>query len=81
MAVEGFHRGLAGFGNVGAAKNLKDGDPYVFEVGEGGDVIDIPDVETELLGPGDGIAAVALGPTADARAYLVAAGLLLGVQG
>ena len=44
-------------------------------------MIYVPDVELEFLLPGDGVAAVALGPAGDAGAHFVAAGLLRGVEG
>ena len=44
-------------------------------------MVHIPHIELELLRPADGIAAVALCPSADTRAHLMPAHLLLGIQG
>ena len=39
-------------------------------------VIHIPDIQTELLLPGNGITTINLGPTTEARLHMVATGLL-----
>jgi hypothetical protein len=53
---------------------------YHLEIGGQRKVVDIPHVELELLRPRQGVAAMALRPTCDARAYIVTPHLLLTVQ-
>ena len=43
-------------------------------------MIDVPDIELELFGPGEGVASMALGPPADAGTDFVPPGLLFIIQ-
>ena len=43
-------------------------------------MIDVPDIELELFGPGEGVASMALGPPADAGTDFVPTGLLVIIQ-
>ena len=80
-AVEGGHGGGVGVVDVFAGDDFLDGQGDDLEVSGEGEVVDVPDVEGEFLLPGDGVAAVALGPAGDAGAHFVAAGLLGRVEG
>ena len=43
-------------------------------------MIDVPDIELELFGPGEGVASMALGPSADAGTDFVPTGLFLIIE-
>ena len=67
---------MAGRGDTVAAHNLDGGACQNLEVERQSDVVDIPDVEGELLLPGEGVSAVDLAPAGDARGDLVTPRLL-----
>ena len=59
-----------------SARRFEDGKEKDLEVEEKRAVVDVPDIETELLLPRKGVAAVYLRPAGDAGPDLVAACLL-----
>lgn len=80
-AGERHHRGLAGGADALTADHFPDGEQKDARIEPEALVVDVPYVEAEFLLPGEGIAAVDLGPAAEAGHHVVAAGLLRGIQG
>lgn len=83
MTVEGLHSSNTFLRrvDVGAGEDFFNGEQEDAYVGGEGAVVDVPHVQLELALPGDGIAAVDLGPAGDAGADVVAAGLFGRVEG
>ena len=58
-----------------------DGAPKNAQVEPQRSVLDVPNVKREAIVPAEGVPAVDLGPTGEARAHFVASGFLCGVSG
>jgi len=74
------HCRLPGRTDVLAADHLPDREQKDAQIQPEALVIHIPDIKPELFLPGDGIAAIDLGPATEARLHIVAASLLPGIQ-
>ena len=78
--AERLHGRVPGRAHAVTAEHLRHRLGQDLDVESGRAVVDVPDVERELLVPRDRVAAVHLRPPGDARAHLVAARLLGGVE-